>query len=1048
MNQQYVSQSGMVTILRQLPRDIGILVSNIPKTVWNSLSKGVLLAEAEYRNLGYTARDNKANIVNGLINYFRNLDQNSPIDRFIFTEASSRNVIDLIISRLRNPNITKEQIYARGVQEANSVNSNNNFNPNIRQVAGRIHRQDSHVNQPNTVSEVTLHPLPPLPNTGLPNRQSQQPPPINQSATLVPLPPTGTQGFLKPVTQMGLPPLPNVFPKPADDIEYTLENIYNISSSQVLSKIYRNLTNVSNIPWHGENLRNQIIIEAHNRGIISDNDYNIHKSKAMKMLRTKFKPIQIQQLLEKYNVGVGINDTIDKMVLILYRNGVSFDDLMYALSDQPELIKGKIDYVPKPGEIIEGVYERSGKVDKNEKDLIEPIPGNPYSKLDVTTLRRIADERDIYIGRGKHQIVFINMLTNYDIINPEWINQIKDPNFDHSRYQLYYIAVEMNLDMSKFELQTTTNLRKTIKIARIIFKPNKALPERKLYSNYDGNQALQYDQAYQQSNNNGYILDKNNILGFNFNVFDNMKTIDETLGYFAELTLYPSYLSSAEYKTLLDSNSNTIKTILREKYKTDDVMLLDDNHTLFIASRGYLLPNINFEQIRQRYNTVKNYPISVIHKLRRIYNLNNISRDNITDLKYDIASKPVHPLEGLVVYIHNIINSKTNNKNKIATEYASRIGMIIPPNTEHKLDYMWQNIHRYKNILTRPDNIGPLDKNLLSGNVLSNNEVKTLLSRYTDQEIFTYTGVYLPYSNRNEIINNVNTIRSTEGFFVPVTRACSNDETITTLDDVDDMDVFIIGYGTMFEYFCYNLDDFEENFTEYPVEGLDNVNTFRFRKPNNPTEDFTVTQIISLVSLLEKYQNKEGVTQLLEIIRSGLRQVREMTNYDKSAVTNFNKLPTSDKPIIREWLYQLFYLGMYMRRWKGPKHTYPVSRSDTQGADPNTKVNEELAVLGYYPVASGQRDYGFSGITERLSQQGRKFVDQLRTIEYVRGEGEVRTPRQENRTIGYYLDRVRKGNMCIRIASGFLVGTASYYLGVFYSEEISNFEPTMLDPIA
>jgi hypothetical protein len=260
------------------------------------------------------------------------------------------------------------------------------------------------------------------------------------------------------------------------------------------------------------------------------------------------------------------------------------------------------------------------------------------------------------------------------------------------------------------------------------------------------------------------------------------------------------------------------------------------------------------------------------------------------------------------------------------------------------------------------------------------------------------------------------------------------------------MGVFIIGYGTLFEYFCYDLDDLVENFREYPVEGLENVTEFRFRKPEQPETDFSVDEIEGLVNLLSKYPTVQETTEVIENIRNGLRQVREMTQYDKQISITFNNLPERDKPLIREWLYQLFYLGMYMRRWKGPGNPYPTQRKDTQGPDPNVKVNEELTTLGYYPLAKGQKT-GYGGITTQLSKLGQKFVDELRSIEYIRGDEGIREPRQETKTIGYYLSRVRKGNMCIRMASSIFTGTSFYYLKVFYSEVIPGFDPRDVDRI-
>ena len=1122
MQDEYIAQDGTRVNLVRLPRGVGRLARNIPKTRWNRVTKPHLLAEANYRNLPLSQHNLKKYIIERLMAYYQRAGQfdgsaYSPIENYRFTEPVAQAIV--AYGYMGRPGIQTPEVMLpllallqeqarREMEDDRPLPTHFTTRPTVLtplpplgtqvppvQAWARVRRIRTPTAQPTVLSPMSpmavtpspkptqpiLTPLPPLGTqiSPVPTQPtiSPLPPlgtrpilnplaPLGTQPILSPLPPLGTQAGLPPIGQIGvgLPPLPTgITATIAPTVgfmpdQYTLDNIYNIKSTTTARTIYRQLMNNPDIGgiWSIGRLKDQIIIEAHNRGYLSKEDYNIHNSKAMRMMRDSISQDNLNRLISAYNLRdrTGFHDNKDKLALVLYHNGVGFHDLMYAASNEPNLISGDLLYKPKPNEKIEGVYEWTGKVDKDQNDLIEPVPGSPYSYLSTVMLRRIADDRDVDIQRGKHQVVFISTLSNYDQIFPDWINQALNPDLNHTRNQLYYLGGTAGINMGKMDTQNMAleELRNLVKLGRIVMVPREPLPPRKSYQQYEFQESIPIDYAYHLSNNQGYILNKSNI-SFPFSVFGKNKNREETLGYFAELALYPANVTTEEYQTITNQRSPSIlKKLLREKYGTDDIMLLDDNHLLFIASRGYILPDAKIQETKKRYEEIKKYSNILIQKLRRLYDLTNIPRDNIDELKYAIASEDPHPLEPLIVYFKQevIDNTKISLKQKfdISSQYSKQIGMIIPPTVERKGTYFWNNVHLYKHILTRPATIGPIDKNLLSAGVLTNKEVKHMLKRYTDQEIFQYTGVYLPYTSRNGILDNVNDIRQNMKFFIPVVRACANEDTITTFDETADINIFIIGYGTMFEYFCYNLDDFMESFREFAIEGLEGVTAFRFRKPNEPAEDFTTQEIQELVTLLENYPNMEGVPAMINRLRNGLQRVREMTDYDRQILTTFNGLPANDKPIVREWLHQLFNTGMYMRRWKGPGNPYPILRGDTQGPDPNIKVNEQLQILGYHPVIrkpdGKYPPFSVSGITTRLTKDGQKFVNDLRSIEYVRGEGDVRTPRQQTRTIGYYLDRVRKGNMCIRMASSIFVATGSYYVGVFFEEDIPGFDPAQV----
>jgi len=1055
--EQFIARSGLRFNLVQLPTQYGVRARNLTKARLNTLSKNELLAEAEFRNINADARTNKPVIIDLLLQYYSRFHETlTNIKDFRFIEP-----VALLITRgegIVNPHT----IYEQGRLEVTQVNQTvppSPFQPILHTKPSPF--QPFQRTQPvlsplgTAVPTTVLSPLNTGPSPYQPIQRNQPVlipvgtgvptvdlPPLFQPTVFQPVHPTQS-GFL-PVSELKLPPLPTAFgiTKAYKDNDYSLEAIYGLSQYAALER-YRSLINDPNAGagFSLGRLRNSMVDIGHKRKLVSDNDFAIHNSKGMKMMHEDFSNERLHLLIDKYNLRekIGFHYNNAQLALVLYRNGVGFYDLMYVISKEPDLITGSIGYVPKPGEIIEGIYEPTGKVDKNQNDRVNPVPGNPYTYLHQNTLSNIASERDLAVGKNKHQIVYIRTLSDYDKIDPTWIMNVLDPKYNHTRNQSLFLLGDLGINVGDLETRNLSDdeLKHMVNIGRIIMATRQPLPARQTIKEYNNNNGLSFVDAYNLSNNEGYIMKEINI-NFPFSIFGKNQNKTDTLKYINELSSYPAITTADEYKIIIDErDTRLIKKLLYEKYKTEDVMLLSDNDVLFISSRGYILPNDKLQETKQRYETIKTLSNDVIRKLRRVYGLITIGADDIQDLKYAIATKNIHPLEPLVIYVDQIMTDKTKTieeKNKIATTYENNIGMMIPPNIEDKLTYLWTNIYRYRNVLTRDATISPIDKNLLSGDILSDIEVGQLLMSYTDQEIFVHTGVYLPYTSRRNIIDNVNQVRRNSKFLVPVSRACANKETITTIDDTLDMKIFIIGYGTIFEYICFNMADFDENFRDFPIEGIEGDTAFRFRNPNQPAQNFTREEVERLVELLSLYTNQPEVTDMIKRIRDGIVKIRDLTAYDKNVYSTFIKLPDSDKPLIRDWLYQLFYSGMYMRRWQGPPNPYPMTKALTTGPDPEIKVNEELGKLGE--------------IENKLSPQGKKLVTELRSIEYLKGDNNIRVPRHDpTATIGYYLNRIRKNDYCIRMASSYVIGTANYYLGVFYGQEIPNFDPTKLDEI-
>ena len=349
MTETYTTRSGYTVNLTQFPRRIAPVLYQLSANRMNSLSKRDLLIEAEFRNLDYTNARSKTDIIRGLLEYYR-FNQMTPIQEYRFTDPVARLVAQAAresIFDLQREGLQDIQAQARIQQE--NIQRRAELPP-IVQPARLVPLPLINIRGPTgptgpapRIGPVGFPPLPAItsPMTGLPPITSPMtglPPRVSPMTGLPPLPPIASP---MPGITAALPPLPKGigFPKlrSPTTFEYTLDNIYNISNTTEARDIYRHLVNDPNAgAGRGlDRLKNQIIIEAYNKKYLSHNDYNIHTSRSMEMLRNFAKTSQLLNLIDRYNLRnrINIGDTKDKMALVLYRNGVNFSDVMYAVSD-------------------------------------------------------------------------------------------------------------------------------------------------------------------------------------------------------------------------------------------------------------------------------------------------------------------------------------------------------------------------------------------------------------------------------------------------------------------------------------------------------------------------------------------------------------------------------------------------------------------------------------------------------------------------------------------------------------------------------------------
>jgi hypothetical protein len=347
--------------------------------------------------------------------------------------------------------------------------------------------------------------------------------------------------------------------------------------------------------------------------------------------------------------------------------------------------------------------------------------------------------------------------------------------------------------------------------------------------------------------------------------------------------------------------------------------------------------------------------------------------------------------------------------------------MQVPPGVDPTW-YFHISYPEYGYVLTRPYPPPPLNvKSLIPATM---EERRQILSAYTDHELLETLSMVPPYSNRTELIVTLAERISLPGFFIPLTRRCYNDRTIL-LSETQDSAVPLIGYGTVFRYRGYEVDEFLGAF--YP-EGSPG-GPIMYRYPDRPQCVWSHHDIRDLYRLLPYFPNTDKLAQ--HLYQSFLRDPEAGTT---ELLNTFLNMSDQQKSAIETWLDCLFETAMYMRRWPGPGHPYPIQAHQTHSEEvPDIQVSQGLIKL--------------NDLMEAADYITRKFLQDLREIRHY----------QTTLILGRYvvtkmpllqiLERIQQGDECIRMASSDLLITANYYRELLFGSGFAYFDLTELQHI-
>lgn len=354
-------------------------------------------------------------------------------------------------------------------------------------------------------------------------------------------------------------------------------------------------------------------------------------------------------------------------------------------------------------------------------------------------------------------------------------------------------------------------------------------------------------------------------------------------------------------------------------------------------------------------------------------------------------------------------------------EIQNILGIVIPSFTSvEKNIYILSNLPFYINVLSRKDikaySVSELDS-------LDTNELLFYFSSLKDIEIFKIYNVFVYYTSRKELVENMVSLVSEENFMLRLERnqefyeRSKNKEILFTAEDIRSEPSVCVLYGTLKSYHTYTIEELNLCFsTSFSKRCID------FVKPNNINETFPDNRILYLKKLITCVPSEES-KKLLETINQGFEYRELLKNYEKGILFLIGGFSDDVVELIKSFLKKLFIIGMYMRRWKGPGHKYPLRESETLGEEKTQEINQEALEA--------------NKLLEKMGEKAKKFCMGLRVCIFQNGE-----IKYTNYFIEDSWERVFSGEMCIRMESSKFIVTAYFHLKHLFKieEDINLYE--------
>jgi len=347
------------------------------------------------------------------------------------------------------------------------------------------------------------------------------------------------------------------------------------------------------------------------------------------------------------------------------------------------------------------------------------------------------------------------------------------------------------------------------------------------------------------------------------------------------------------------------------------------------------------------------------------------------------------------------------------------------------------------------------------------------LEKLSDQQLLQLAVV--PYTSRNKLIKKISNLIDIPGFFLPVWREgigakdspqqeelknsadpwaflgcerekvfCRNGRTKweTFLENsIFDSSVFVLAFGTLRDYRMFELEEIRKSAFR------DEAGITFFRRPDDIKKSIPLSQVKVLLKLVSQivecspscpshwWLNTVPDVEAADFLpwcQETLDGMKDRIDFDDEALSTFKALEEEERLAVAKCLREIFHLGMYYRRWKGPGHPFPTKAGQT-----GQELGESL------PKKAEAYTDRVLELLEALSPPARKFLDDLLVVSYSH-DG---TLQYGNKTFSVLWQELLKGEACIRVSSLLLVGTGYHFLDVLSGEKIPGLEVKEMDRI-
>lgn len=351
---------------------------------------------------------------------------------------------------------------------------------------------------------------------------------------------------------------------------------------------------------------------------------------------------------------------------------------------------------------------------------------------------------------------------------------------------------------------------------------------------------------------------------------------------------------------------------------------------------------------------------------------------------YDVWSLPEITADKLDPAFEQLI-FRWNHNNDVE-EISRDLGIITPSNPEESITCLILNAKLTRSIVQGKPDITTWTP------ACSRDKTEELILATKDTNLlplFCRRDRFLS-NDRKDILSYIETDLYLERFrlltTLPSYTSKINNETLM-LTSIDDIPLPCITYGTLLEYRVFELEEFKQAWLTHPGRAIDQS---RIYSKQERKELYSIFLSLGETSLADKVISCSS----------------ENTEIIKKCVEENNRF----RERFRSFCWQLFHAGMFLRRWRGHGHSYPLKKSDT--------------LVDVDPEQNGIQALNKCQIQQTELKDMCPEVKDI-TMEYMGGHSLIHgLPPLLSTTI----NEILRGDICIRVVSTCLIDTAYYNL--------------------